>query len=85
MTSKLISALIILSVAALCAAAAFQYLEMESFGLPKTLKERFFPAEAAPAETSTEAPAEGNSETPAEAPAAAAPAAAGNTEAPAAP
>lgn len=49
MSSKLITALIILTVAALCAAAAFQYLEMESFGLPKTLQERFFPA--TPADT----------------------------------
>lgn len=80
MYSKFISALIILTVAALCAAAALQYLEMESFGLPKTLKERFFPAEAAPAETSSEAPAaETNTEKPAEAPAAE-----GNAEAPAA-
>ena len=61
MSSKLISALIILTVAALCAAAAFQYLEMESFGLPVTLKERFFPAPApAPAAAGTE-----NSEAPA--------------------
>lgn len=79
MSSKFISTLIILTVAALCAAAALQYLEMESFGLPKTLKERFFPAEAAPAETTSEAPAEGNSEKPAEAPAAE-----GSAEAPAA-
>ena len=76
MSSKFISALIILTVAALCAAAAFQYLEMESFGLPKTLKERFFPEEQKAAadessENSTsesgEAPAAENTE---EAPAA---------------
>ena len=66
MSSKFINALIILTVAALCAAAAFQYLEMESFGLPKTLKERFFPeAQSAPAdnssvESNTEAPAAEN-------------------------
>lgn len=68
MSSKFISALIILTVAALCAAAAFQYLEMESFGLPKTLKERFFPEEqSAPADnSSSEAPAaENNTEAPA--------------------
>ncbi|MBR2723472.1 MAG: hypothetical protein IKB77_03980 [Lentisphaeria bacterium] len=70
MSSKLISALIILTVAALCAAAAFQYLEMESFGLPETLKERFFPEkQSAPAESSSQpaadAPADNNTETPA--------------------
>ena len=53
MSSKFISALIILTVAALCAAAAFQYLEMESFGLPKTLKERFFPEQQAAASESS--------------------------------
>lgn len=45
MYSKIVTALIILTVAALSAAVAFQYLEMESFGLPKTLQERFFPAQ----------------------------------------
>lgn len=69
MSSKFINALIILTVAALCAAAAFQYLEMESFGLPQTLKERFFPEPAPPppaseseessGETSTEGTSEG--------------------------
>ena len=54
MSSKLITALIILTVAALCAAAAFQYLEMESFGLPKTLQERFFPSAPADAPSGTE-------------------------------
>lgn len=44
MYSKIVTALIILTIAALSAAVAFQYLEMESFGLPKTLQERFFPA-----------------------------------------
>lgn len=58
MANKLITAMIILTVAALCAACAFQYLEMESFGLPVTLKERFFPAPAAAAATeNSEAPA----------------------------
>ena len=47
MTSKLTTALIILTVAALCAALAFQYMEMEAFGLPRTLKERFFAGESA--------------------------------------
>ena len=62
MASKLVTALIILTVAALCAAAAFQYLEMESFGLPKTLQERFFPAPA-PAPASSESDSSGeNSE-----------------------
>ncbi len=65
MSSKLISALIILTVAALCAAAAFQYLEMESFGLPKTLKERFFPEQQAASQPAAEAPAENNAEAPA--------------------
>ena len=66
MSSKFISALIILTVAALCAAAAFQYLEMESFGLPQTLKERFFPDKAAvveATESTSAAPAEGNAQT----------------------
>ena len=42
MTSKFTTAMIIMTVAALCAALAFQYMEMETFGLPATLKERFF-------------------------------------------
>ena len=65
MSSKFISALIILTVAALCAAAAFQYLEMESFGLPQTLKKRFFPDKTAveSTESTSEAPAEGNAQT----------------------
>ena len=58
MSSKFISALIILTVAALGAAAAFQYFEMESFGLPQTLKERFFSVKSAPAD----APAEGSNQ-----------------------
>lgn len=53
MSSKFISALIILTVAALGAAAAFQYFEMESFGLPQTLKERFFSVKSAPAAEET--------------------------------
>jgi hypothetical protein len=55
MSSKFITALIILTVAALGAAAAFQYLEMESFGLPQTLKERFFPEQPAQSVESTPA------------------------------
>ncbi len=68
MSSKFTTTVIILTVLALCAAAFFQYKEMESFDLPRTLKERFFPApaaveaapaEAAPAETPADtAPAE---------------------------
>lgn len=67
MYSKFVTALIILTVAALCAAAAFQYLEMESFGLPKTLQERFFPAEApAPAQAPAQDSSAGTENPPAD-------------------
>jgi hypothetical protein len=73
MSSKFTMTVIILTVLALGAAAFFQYKEMESFDLPRTLKERFFPepqpaeaapAEAAPAENAEAAPTE-NAEAPA--------------------
>ena len=61
MSSKFTTIVIVLTLLALGAAAFFQYKEMESFDLPRTLKERFFPeqpaaqpAEAAPAETPAE-------------------------------
>lgn len=47
MASKTLGVFIILIFVALSAAAAFQYLEMDAYGLPMTLKERFFPASEA--------------------------------------
>ena len=55
MTSKFTTAMIIMTVAALCAALAFQYMEMETFGLPATLKERFFSDEVSQVAPVTEA------------------------------
>lgn len=61
MSSKTLGVFIILIFIALATALTFQYLEMESYGLPATLKERFFPAKAevpAAAEAPTDAEAD---------------------------
>ena len=44
MASKTLGVFIILIFIALATALTFQYLEMDAYGLPETLKERFFPA-----------------------------------------
>ena len=59
MASKTLGVFIILIFIALATALTFQWLEMEAYGLPVTLEERFFPSDAgavmeeAPAETSS--------------------------------
>jgi hypothetical protein len=60
MSSKTLGVFIILIFIALATALAFQYLEMDAYGIPQSLKERFFPAQAEvavdapPAETTSE-------------------------------
>ena len=58
MASKTLGVFIILIFIALATAFTFQYLEMESYGLPATLKERFFPEKAEVPAADAEVPQE---------------------------
>ena len=58
MASKTLGVFIILIFIALATAFTFQYLEMDSYGLPATLKERFFPEKAEEPAVAAEAPQE---------------------------
>ncbi len=51
MSSKFASIMIFLTFLSLAAAFAFQFLEMKSFGLVETLKERFFKTEVVASST----------------------------------
>lgn len=55
MSSKTLGVFIVLIFIALATALTFQYLEMDAYGIPQSLKERFFPANA-DASVTTEAP-----------------------------
>ncbi len=61
MASKTLGVFIILIFISLAAALTFQLLEMDSYGLGATLKERFFPA--APVEAVAETPGAEGGET----------------------
>lgn len=51
--AKFYTIVAVLILLALCAAGAFQYLEMEAYDLPNTLQERFFDAGSSSASDSS--------------------------------